>query len=350
MKTERLITMLVSTLFTINLYSCGTDSDMSRVITPEDNGQADKKENIYYNPVIQYSAPDPTVIRAKDGYFYLYATEDTYNIPVYRSSNLVDWTQVSTAFTDATRPKWDANLHLWAPDINYINGQYVLYYSDGHWGDENTSGIGVAYSDKPEGPFIDHGKLFISTDIGVQNSIDQCFVEDNGKNYLFWGSFRGIYAIELTADGLDVKPGAQKVQVSGTFMEGTMIWKKDGYYYMFGSNGSCCEGANSTYRVTIGRSKDLLGPYVTKEGKTLLGGNYDVLLSGNDFVAGPGHNAEIITDDAGQDWIIYHGYERSIPDRGRQVFLSQILWKDGWPYIEGGTPVVSHKRPVFNTK
>lgn len=59
----------------------------------------------YTNPVIMQTTPDPTVIRAEDGFFYLYGTEDTYNVPIYRSRNLVDWTFVGTAFTDATRPK-----------------------------------------------------------------------------------------------------------------------------------------------------------------------------------------------------------------------------------------------------
>ena len=72
------------------------------------------------------------------------------------------------------------------------------------WGGEWTCGIGAAVSDKPEGPFIDKGPLFRSKTIQVQNSIDQFFMEDNGKKYLFWGSFRGIYGIELSGDGLSV--------------------------------------------------------------------------------------------------------------------------------------------------
>ena len=58
----------------------------------------------YNNPVINYSLPDPTVIHASDGYFYLYATEDTHNVPIYRSKDLVKWRYAGTAFTDQTRP------------------------------------------------------------------------------------------------------------------------------------------------------------------------------------------------------------------------------------------------------
>ena len=92
----------------------------------------------YTNPVITRSTPDPTLIRAADGYFYLYATEDIRNTPIYRSNNLVDWTLMGTAFTNATRPTFEPNGGLWAPDINYINGKYVLYYSMSVWGGEWT--------------------------------------------------------------------------------------------------------------------------------------------------------------------------------------------------------------------
>ena len=73
------------------------------------------------------------------------------------------------------------------------------------------------------------------------------YIEDRGKKYLFWGSFRGIYGIELSNDGLSVKKGAKLHQVAGTAYEGTYIHKKDDYYYFFASIGTCCEGLKSTY-------------------------------------------------------------------------------------------------------
>ncbi|MDR1919040.1 MAG: family 43 glycosylhydrolase, partial [Tannerellaceae bacterium] len=157
------------------------------------------------------SAPDPTIIRAEDGFFYLYSTEDVRNIPIYRSDDLIHWQFRGTAFTNETRPDFEPRGGLWAPDINYI-GTYVLYYSMSVWGGEWTCGIGVATASSPEGPFSDRGMLFRSNTIGVQNSIDPFFMEEEGKNYLFWGSFSGIYGIELTADGLSLKPGAEKKQ------------------------------------------------------------------------------------------------------------------------------------------
>ncbi len=220
-----------------------------------------------------------------------------------------------------------------------------MYYSKSVWGGEWTCGIGVATAVSPEGPFTDHGALFISEDIGVRNSIDPFFMEDGGKKYVFWGSFHGIYGIELTDDGLAVKPGSAPVPIAGNQMEGSYIHKRGDYYYLFGSNGSCCEGVNSTYQVVYGRSKSLFGPYLTKEGQSMLEGHYNVLLHGNEIVAGPGHNAEFITDDKGKTWMLYHGYLKSDPDAGRQVFMDKVEWIDGWPVVAGSEPSSNSSSP-----
>jgi arabinan endo-1,5-alpha-L-arabinosidase len=316
---------------------------------------ADKRgeKPVYRNPIVAKSIPDPTVMKDKDGYFYMYGTEDIHNMPIYRSRNLVDWTFVGTAFREDARPrtvKPHGDGMMWAPDINYINGKYVLYYTIGIWGREWESGIGVATAEHPEGPFTDHGQLIDSRKIGVQNSIDQFFIRDKGKNYLVWGSFSGIYIIQLTDDGLSIMPGAQKQQISGRQSEASYIYKHKGYYYYFGSAGSCCEGADSRYHVIYGRSKSLFGPYVTKSGERLLDGKYDTLIHGNEFVAGPGHNAEFVEDDKKNTWIIYHGYVRKEAAKGRQVFMSQVKWKDGWPYVDGDAPCEEATAPFFKKK
>ena len=284
-------------------------------------------------PVIDMSAPDPTVIRAEDGTFYLYATEDMRNIPIFHSANLVDWKLVGTAFTDNSRPKWLPKGGIWAPDIQRVGGKYHLYYAKSVWGGEWDAGIGVAVSNSPAGPFVDRGCMFTSKQIGIQNCIDPFYIEDGGKKYLFFGSFHGIYGVELTADGLHVKQGAKPREVAGTFMEATYIRRRGGYYYLFGSTGTCCEGARSTYRITIGRSKSLFGPYVDKSGRRLLDNHYNILLDKDDSVLGPGHNAGLITDDAGHDYMFYHGFKASDPDAGRVVWLSRIVWADGWPSV-----------------
>lgn len=309
-------------------------------------GNQENKEN-YSNPVINVSLPDPTVIKANNGFFYLYATENIRNVPVYRSSNLIDWEFTGTAFTDETRPTFESKGSIWAPDINYIEGKYILYYSMSEWGGEHTCGIGVATADEPEGPFTDLGKMFRSNEIDVQNSIDPFYIEENGRKYLFWGSFHGIYMIELSHDGLTTKIGAEKVKVAGNAFEGTYIYKKENYYYLFASIGRCCEGKNSTYELVVGRSQSLKGPYLDKNGKDMNDNAYEVVISHNKRFVGNGHCSEIVQDNEGQDWIFYHGVDTTDPN-GRKLLLDRIQWdNEKWPYVKGGTPSLSAERPRF---
>lgn len=300
----------------------------------------------YSNPVIDYSLPDPSIIKGEDGYFYLYATEDIRNLPIHRSKDLVNWEFVGTAFTDATRPDFEPEGGIWAPDINEIGDKYVLYYSMSVWGGEWTCGIGCAVSDRPEGPFKDCGMMFRSNGIKVQNSIDPFYIEDNGHKYLFWGSFRGIYAIELSEDGLSLKSGSSPVQIAGTAYEGTYIHKRGGYYYMFASIGSCCEGLKSTYTTVVGRSTSLFGPYLDKKGQSMMDNHHEILIHKNDSFVGTGHNSEIVSDNAGTDWLFYHAVSVANPD-GRVLMLDKIDWIDGWPSVEGNSPSVKSEKPRF---
>ena len=320
---------MLSILFCLSACSSSTSAKEDK---PEE-----QPKNVYRNPVINYSLPDPTVIKADDGYFYLYATEDIRNLPIHRSKNLVDWEYVGTAFTERTRPTFEEGGGLWAPDINKIGDKYVLYYSMSRWGGEWTCGIGCATADKPEGPFTDHGKMFRSNEINVQNCIDPFYIEDGGKKYLFWGSFSGIYGAELSEDGLSLKEGAPLQQVAGTAYEGTYIHKKDGHYYFFASIGTCCEGLNSTYTTVVGRSENLFGPYVDKNGGRMLDNKHEVLIHKNNSFVGAGHNSEIVSDNAGNDWFFYHAVSTKQPD-GRVLMMDKIEWKDGWPSVEGSSP------------
>ena len=305
----------------------------------------------YTNPVIDFSVPDPTAIRTEDGTYYLYGTEDTRDIPIYQSKDLVKWTFKGTAFTEQTRPKLpEGGGSLWAPEIRKIKNKYVLFYSLAIWGNHWVSTVGYSVADSPQGPFTDKGKVFSSRDIDVENSIDQYFYEEDGKYYMLWGSFFGLYIIELNIDdqlNITYKPET-KQRIAGNAYEAVNVWKKDGYYYLFASVGSCCEGAKSTYRTVVGRSKSLFGPYVNKEGKKMLDNAHEVVLhKGNGFV-GTGHNAMLQTDDKGNTWMLYHAFQLTSEKKGRQVLLDRVSWdKEGWPYVEGQMPSVKAEKPFI---
>ena len=305
----------------------------------------------YQNPVFNHDFPDPNLVSAPDGYFYAYSTQANwqadnlggpFTTPILRSRNLVNWEFVGDALKQ--KPSWKSEGGIWAPDVSLFGNTYLMYYSYSTWGDPNP-GIGVATSSVPGGPFTDHGKLFFSKEIGVDNSIDPVFYEDQGKPYLVWGSFHGIYGIELSPDGLHTK--GEKFQLGGNAYEASLIYKRGGYYYFFGSTGSCCAGATSTYQVNVTRATAFKGPYTDKQGRSLLQNGGNAILqrnTGEQGFVGPGHNGDIIEDKAGQSWMLYHAFDKKKP-KGRVMLLDKITWVDGWPVIGNGQPGLD-KQPV----
>lgn len=310
-------------------------------------------DNAYRNPVFSPVLADPTVVRADDGWFYAYGTNEnwgdgsgTHLVAIVRSRNLTQWKYVRDAFI--TKPTWKDKGGIWAPDVAKVNGKYHLYYALSTWGDPNP-GIGLAVADSAAGPFIDLGKILLSQEVDVPNSIDPFYLEADGKKFLFWGSFsnsatQGNYGVELAADGRSVPNLSKKFKVAAGDIEGVMIQKHGEYYYFFGSKGSCCDGANSTYNVRVARSKNLRGPYLDKTDKDLKErGAGTLILRGDDIYAGPGHIARLVTDDAGTDWMLYHAIIKSNPKvpsgaNRRVLMLDKVNWVNGWPTIANATP------------
>ncbi|MDP4240151.1 MAG: family 43 glycosylhydrolase [Bacteroidota bacterium] len=309
-------------------------------------------DTLYQNPVFEPDLADPTIVRAPDGMFYAYGTENEWTlgiervVPIVKSKNLVNWEYVTDAFPN--RPIWKTAGGIWAPDVHFINSKYYMYYAISTWGDSNP-GIGLAISDLPYGPFVDQGKVFDSNSIGVGNSIDPCFIQiGSGRlkhNYLFWGSFKGIYGIELSADLKT--PVGTKFQIANSNFEAAHIEFKNNKYYFFGSLGNCCEGLDSKYHVAVAVATDIHGPYLDILGNDINGVGQEgtLFLSGDKSIGwvGPGHNAGLVTDDNGNDYFIYHAIDITKPllpngATRRPLLIDRIKWVNGWPQIHNGVP------------
>lgn len=295
----------------------------------------------YRNPIIMESVPDPTVMRADDGFYYLMGTEDIWNVPIFRSADLVNWVQTGTVFNRDNRPPEG---QVWAPELCRIHGKYVLFYSV-NIPDETAPStyIGYAVADHPAGPWTNRGKLFDEHEVGSRNAIDPFYYQENGSHYLFWGSTTNMFGMEIEVDGnIDITFDlSKKVQTAGAKIEGTEIYKRDGWYYMFASIGSY---AWTTYRVAVGRSKNIFGPYTDRNGVSFLDGgdalNSSATLTNNNYkFTGNGHNAPIITDGAGDTWFICHGHVKDEEFSKRMPLLSRLYWDDEeWPYIKTSSP------------
>ena len=335
-------------------------------------------KNFYTNPVIIQSCSDPTIMRAQDGTFYLAATEEgsypypseTQGLPIFRSDDLVNWNcgengedwDGTRVFNPKTDSEWGEGAGgLWAPELRYIAGKYVCYYSlirNGAWDSTGwkTMDIGVATSETPEGPYRNAHKLIDAEEFGVLPSIDPFYYEEDGKHYMFWGTHpSGIWVTELTEDGLDVKrdisgnPTLKQQIAKSDVGEGVVIYKRGEWYYLFCSMGSPTANENSTYHVVMGRSENLLGPYVTKDGGRLLDGNSELFVKTEGDLFAPGHNSIIIEDDRGQMWTAIHSYADGEWSHGHPLSVMQIfLDEDGWPYVPDNQVPRKALVPIFD--
>jgi len=309
------------------------------------------------------SVHDPVIIK-QDSIYHLFCTG--WGIASWRSKDMVNWTMEKPVFANA--PQWAIDAvpgfkgHIWAPDISYYNGQYYLYYSVSAFG-KNTSCIGVATNktlDTASADFkwTDHGKLIQSVPQKTNwNAIDPNLIVDNdGTPYLAFGSFwGGLKIVKLNRDRISLaqsldgiptiatrvknikqsnNPPAvddNPVDAGGNAIEAPFIYKKGKYFYLFASADYCCKGPQSTYKMIVGRSKHLLGPYTDEEGAKMSMGGGSIVLEGDKNWYGVGHNAVGAFD--GTDYLVFHGYDAS--DKGKsKLIIGKITWEKGWPKVK----------------
>lgn len=293
----------------------------------------------YTNPVFAQDFPDPAALRAPDGVFHAFATGGL--IQHATSKDLVRWTKVGDAL--AQKPTWaNQKNNFWAPDIVAHDGTFYLYFS----AEQNTGSgshcVGVATSKSIDGPFVDVGKPIVCSKNFA--AIDpKAYDDPSGKRLLYWGSgFEAIHVRELAANRTEFAAGSTTRDLIPTsklpyerLVEGAWIHPRDGYTYLFYAGDNCC-GAEAHYAVMIARAKDALGPF---EGFTKTGASDNTMLVRNDTWNAPGHNA-IVTDDAGDDWMLYHAIERAKPGP-RKMLLDKITYVNGWPTIATKSPSTS---------
>lgn len=296
---------------------------------------------------------DPVVIKAGN-LWHLYCTGR--GIGHFTSADLENWTRAEPVF--AEKPAWtdevvpDFGNHIWAPDILYHQGTYYIYYSVSAFA-KNTSAIGVATNKTldPESEdfgWVDHGIVIRSQpNRDLWNAIDPNIIfDEQGTAWMSFGSFwEGLKLVKMDPSLTKIAEPQEwhtiarrerSFQLSDknpgdAALEAPFIFKKGDWYYLFISWDLCCRGANSTYKVVVGRSKSVEGPYFDKEGVNLFHGGGSPVIKGNDNWYGAGHCS--VYDFDGQDYMFLHAYEAA--DGGRsKLIVKTIEWTaDGWPLV-----------------
>ena len=298
---------------------------------------------------------DPVIMREGDTYHVFGTGNGGRYIETRTSTDLIHWTATGPLFT--TIPQWAKDAipgtdGMWAPDISYVDGRYRLYYSVSTFG-SNRSAIGLFTSPTldPKAKnykWKDEGLVVMSTEADDFNAIDPNFIIDrDGRHWLSLGSFwTGLKLFELDPKtGKPLKAGEKPYSIARrpapaggpAPVEAPFIIDHGGYYWLLASYDYCCKGVNSTYYTVVGRSKAITGPYLGKDGSSMMEGGGTIFLRADlkehQRWRGPGH-AGAFRDKDGQWYVVYHAYDRE-KQGAPTLRIAPVRWDaDGWPVAE----------------
>src|SRR5690606_9202883 len=285
---------------------------------------------------------DPSTIMEDNGKYYTFGTG---------SGGLISedgWTWNS----GGVRPGGGA-----APDAIKIGDRYLIAYGStggglggGHDGKINTMWNKTLDPNSPDFKYSEPIVVAESKNMEDNDAIDPGLLLDptDGRLWVSYGTYFGfIRLIELDPNTGDRMPGNEAIDIA-IDCEATDLEYRDGWYYLLGTHGTCCDGANSTYNIVVGRSKKVTGPYLDNMGRDMLrGGGKMVVSSGGGRVNGAGHFGRTILEN-GVEKVSLH-YEADLDQGGRSVLaIKPLLWKNGWPVagdnIKDGTYEIESER------
>lgn len=242
-----------------------------------------------------------------------------------------------------------------APDIMKIGDRYLVVYGATGGGAAHKGAILTMWNKTldPKSPDFKYSEpVVVATSDGYEehDAIDPGLFLDptTGRLWLTCGTYFGtIRLIELDPKTGAHKEGNKPVDIAITCEASDMIYH-DGWYYLLATHGTCCDGANSTYNVVVGRSKQITGPYLDNVGRNMLEGGGKMVVATRGGLIGPGHFGRTVLEKGVEKMSLH--YEADLEQGGRSVLgILPLLWKDGWPvagekFKEGAYEIESVRR------
>lgn len=309
----------------------------------------------YANPILKGTYPDPAVMRVGKDFYFVSSTFAWFpGLPVFHSTDLVNWNQIGNAID---RPgmldfgRLGLSRAVFAPTLSHHDGVFYILNTC-----VDCQGNFLITAKDPKGPWSD--PVWLPKVEGIDPYL--FFDDDGGAMIVFNGEppgpaeysgHRAIWAIAYDIKAqktvgerkllLDkgVNPAAKPI-----WPEGPHILKKDGWYYLIAAEGGTAEGHS---QVAL-RSRSAWGPYVPYADNPILtqrGLPKDRPLP----ITSAGHATLVDTPD-GKWWATFlavRPYGDDLYNTGRETFLLPVEWKDGWPIIleNGKTIPYVHARP-----
>ena len=218
---------------------------------------------------------DPALIqRSSDGTYFRFSTGNKIQIATAPAIQ-GPWTVKGSALPSGSEINLAGNQDLWAPDVHKIGSTYYLYYAVSTFGSQ-TSGIGVATSNTMDvGSWTDHGSIGVTSDSSKPyNAIDPNLVTlASGTYQLNFGSFwNDLYQVQMSSATDKGSNAASQIAYdpSGSHsVEGSYMYYRSGYYYLFWSAGQCCglntnkPAAGKEYMIKVCRSTSSTSGFVS---------------------------------------------------------------------------------------
>ena len=288
---------------------------------------------------------DPSTLAECDGKYYTFGTGGGGLI----SDDGWSW------HSGAERPGGGA-----APDVLKIGDRYLIIYGatggglgGGHNGRILTMWNKTLDPKSPDFRFTTAVEVCASDGMEDQDAIDPGMLLDptTGRPWVSYGTYFGtIRLIELDPQ-TGYRKACNKEKDIAIDCEATDLIYRDGWYYLLGTHGTCCDGVNSTYNIVVGRSRSVEGPYVDNVGRDMLHGGGRMVIAAGERVCGPGHFGRTVLDD-GVEVMSCH-FEADFDRSGRSVLgIRPLLWKNGWPVageaFRGGTFEIESERRGYS--
>ena len=247
-----------------------------------------------------------------------------------------------------------------APDVLKIGDRYLVIYgaTGGGLGGGHNGRILTMWNKTldPKSPDFKYSNpIEVASSDGMEDcdAIDPCLLLDPSTNRLWttYGTYFGtIRLIELDPKTGERIKGNQEKDIAIDCEATDLIWR-NGWYYLLGTHGTCCDGVNSTYNIVVGRSRNVEGPYIDNVGRDMFHGGGRMVIAAGDRKTGPGHFGRTIIDE-GVEVMSCH-FEADFDMSGRSVLgVRPLLWKNDWPVagepFKGGTFEIESERRGYS--
>ena len=297
------------------------------------------------NPIFEGWYADPEAIIYGDTYWIYPTRSEVYEkqiaLDCFSSKDLVNWTK-HTSIIDTSEVKW-AKRAMWAPAVIKKDNKYYLFFGANDVHEGEIGGIGVAVSDKPEGPYKDLiGKPLINDIVNGAQPIDQfVYKDDDGTYYMYYGGWRHCNIVKLSDDFKTLVPFEdgeiyKEVTPEG-YVEGPFMFKRDGKYDCMWSEGGW---TGPDYGVAYAIADSPFGPFKRIE---------KILEQDPTVATGAGHHSVINIPGTNDYYIIYHRHPLGDNNGNHRVTCIEKLTfdKDGFINPVKITNEGVEKRTIF---